>query len=306
MKWRPRDEASVVVEIRGLVERYGAKSFWFVDDEFLGPPGRSAQRLLNFARLLGPLGVEFGFDARADAVAALTPSLLAVLRGAGLRVVSMGIESGSQRQLDRMGKGLRVEANLRAIEALRAAGLDYRFGFIMYDRGTTREDLRDNLAFLRFAGPQRICNTGPFRLLNAEFPEIGSRLYRALGIRSPQFASDTPPDLPRLSEEQLGYRIHDRSVARHRALLRSLALAVVEPRMVARSLGPNSAPQDIWFGPNLLARNVAAMNAFLDCHQWLLDRLDERLDDHDALAALSAVFIQALWRREQELRPCPS
>lgn len=282
MLWRPRSPEKMFDEIVQLVSRYGVRKFWFADDEFVGPPRVGVPRLLQFAELLtsSALDIEFGFDARANGITAFTQVQLAYLRRAGLRVVAMGLESGSQGALDRMNKGMRVESNREAVTRLREASIDYRYGFIMYDEQTTLRDLRDNINFLRFAEPHKICNTGAFRLLNAEFPEVGTPLFKRYGLETHTVNLKAAGDFPRLDESQLGYNFACHVVSHYRRLLLKLACEEVEPTMIPRRENESPFCADVWYGVNSDARNVAVMQAFLGCHEWLLDRI-EGLNEHN-------------------------
>lgn len=273
MRWRPRSPEVIVEEVKQLVSVFGVKAFWFVDDEFIGPPMTGVSRVMRLADLLRPIGIEFGFDARANGVTAFTVDELAELRDAGLRVVSIGIESGSDDVLQRLRKGIRVETNWEAISRLRSAGIDYRYGFIMYDRLTSPEDLRANLRFLRLAGSHRICNSGAFRLLNSEFPVVGSPLHYELALNGHAVRESSCFDMPRISESELGYTFKDLRVESYRSHMRQLAAQAVAPEMIEKQANGTSLENDLWFGVNTHPRNVTVMDAFLECHEWLLDRI---------------------------------
>ena len=68
---------------------------------------------------------------------------------AGLRDVFLGIESGSQRCLDRMNKRTTLQQNAAALSLLRDYGIEPQVGFIMFEADSTLEDLRSNLTFLK-------------------------------------------------------------------------------------------------------------------------------------------------------------
>lgn len=274
MKWRHRSPDQVVSEIGHVVENHGVRRFWFVDDEFLGIPKEQGRRALEIARLILDSGIEteWGFDTRANGIAGLPADGLQLLRASGVRVVAMGLESGSQAALKRLHKGMQVKSNWDAVERLREAGIEHRFGFIMYDQGTTLEDLRLNVDFVRFAEPHRICNTGPFRLLNAEYPEVGTPLAIKLGIGSTTAEALSQQNKPKLSQDGLGYTFNDARVARIREMLFTFAQRVVEPAMTPRPIEEPFLLSEVWWeGTNYLPENVAAMSAFLDVHDWVLN-----------------------------------
>lgn len=76
---------------------------------------------------------------------------LPVLKRHGLRLIEVGIESGSDRQLQYIGKQATVKDNLRAVNLLRDNGIRIGLDFIMFYPDQTLEDLRQNLNFLRRA-----------------------------------------------------------------------------------------------------------------------------------------------------------
>jgi radical SAM superfamily enzyme YgiQ (UPF0313 family) len=74
---------------------------------------------------------------------------IATLKQSGLRLVEMGIEAGSQRQLDRLNKAASVKQNIDAIRLLQVNGIEIGLDFIMFYPDQTIEDLQANLDYLR-------------------------------------------------------------------------------------------------------------------------------------------------------------
>jgi len=85
-------------------------------------------------------------NCRADAV---EPELFAEMRDAGLFLVYMGLESGSDAGLETLNKGVDVRQNLAAVRVLKQLGLTFEFGFMLFDPSTTFASVRENIAFLR-------------------------------------------------------------------------------------------------------------------------------------------------------------
>jgi hypothetical protein len=71
------------------------------------------------------------------------------MRDAGLYLVYMGLESGSDEGLKTLHKQMTVEQNLRAVETLKSIDLMWEYGFMLLDPSSTFEAVRENLAFLR-------------------------------------------------------------------------------------------------------------------------------------------------------------
>jgi radical SAM superfamily enzyme YgiQ (UPF0313 family) len=119
---RPLTE--VVDELEGIAE----SEIYIIDDDFLV----SAARLGEFLALLRARRVRkrylcFG---RADFIAG-HPDLIAEFRSLGLRTIIVGLESFSDGELDGYVKASQASDNVRAIEVMRANGVDCYAGIIV-------------------------------------------------------------------------------------------------------------------------------------------------------------------------------
>ncbi len=123
------------------------------DDEF------QTARILEIALRLREEKLHLGFDsyARADQVFNRHQSrewhtsrirMWRELQRAGLSRLFIGIESGSKIQLARYGKGIRPTESIMAIRILSALGIEFRFGFIMFDPLVNLDELLENISFL--------------------------------------------------------------------------------------------------------------------------------------------------------------
>lgn len=147
---RTRRPAEVVKEMLSLHEDRGITIFLFQDDDF---PlfGKVWQRWagefideLHKADLPGR--AIWKINCRADAV---EPGLFARMRDAGLYIVYMGLESGTEEGLSTLNKGITVEQNLRAVRILKQLGIMFEFGFMLLDPSSTFASVRANVDFLR-------------------------------------------------------------------------------------------------------------------------------------------------------------
>lgn len=147
---RTRRPAEVAREMRTLYDELGATVLLFQDDDFpiFGPAWhRWCRELLQEIARQDLIGkVLWKINCRADAV---DPQLLAEMRDAGLYLVYMGLESGSEEGLRTLHKQITVDQNIRAVETLKALGIAFDFGFMMLDPSSTFESILDNVAFLR-------------------------------------------------------------------------------------------------------------------------------------------------------------
>jgi hypothetical protein len=147
---RTRKPAEVVGEMKKLHDEQDATIFLFQDDDFplAGPVWqrwtREFLRELHHAGLPGR--VIWKISCRADVV---EPKLFIEMREAGLYMVYMGLESGSEDGLDTLHKQISVEQNIRAVNTLKSIGIAYAYGFMMFDPSTTFESIHENVEFLR-------------------------------------------------------------------------------------------------------------------------------------------------------------
>lgn len=147
---RTRKPAEVVREMEMLHEEHGTTIFLFQDDDF---PlfGQVWRRWANeFVDELERTGLSrkviWKMNCRADAV---DRDLFIRMRDAGLYLVYMGLESGSEQGLETLHKQINVEQNLKAVETLKSIGLMFEYGFMLLDPSSTFESIRENIQFLR-------------------------------------------------------------------------------------------------------------------------------------------------------------
>ncbi len=147
---RLRRPEAVVREMRMLHEEQGISIFLFQDDDFplFGPKWRAwAGRLCDEIEAAGLADrIIWKLNCRADAV---DPALLSRMRRAGLYLVYMGLESGTEQGLVTLHKQITVEQNLAAVRMLKDIGLRFEFGFMLLDPSSTFASVRENIEFLR-------------------------------------------------------------------------------------------------------------------------------------------------------------
>ena len=153
---RVRKPAKVVEEMLHLLQHHHVRIILFQDDDFplWGPAGRRwADELVE--RMYDAGLVErmiWKISCRAEYV---EYELFRKLRDAGLFLVYMGIESGTEQGLKVLNKEMTVEQNLAAVRTLKELGLNVSYGFMLFDPTSTFESVRENLVFLK-----NICGDG--------------------------------------------------------------------------------------------------------------------------------------------------
>ncbi len=202
---RTRRPAAVVEEMRALHEERDTHIFLFQDDDFplFGPVWkRWAGQFVDELHCAGLAGkVIWKINCRADAV---DRDLFVRMRDAGLYLVYMGLESGSEEGLETLHKQITVEQNLRAVQLLKGIDLMWEYGFMLLDPSSTFDSVRQNLAFLRTILADGCLPVTFCRML----PYDGTPIKDAL-VRSGRLLGDVcNPDYdfldPRLSEFYAG------------------------------------------------------------------------------------------------------
>ncbi len=150
-RYTARSPESVVNEIRELSRLYRPDHLWIVDDIFGLKPGW----IERFAEIAARERVRVPFRCllRADGV---TPAVTRALSAAGCRTAWIGAESGSQRVLDAMEKGIRVEQIAEAARGLHDAGIEVGFFLQFGYPGETRDDIEQTLQMVRRCRPDDI------------------------------------------------------------------------------------------------------------------------------------------------------
>jgi radical SAM superfamily enzyme YgiQ (UPF0313 family) len=146
-KIRFRSPGNIVEELRILNRDYGIKEFRFADEIFTINKKwcyEICDRIIK-----KKLDISWTCDARADH---MTVELAKKLHAAGCWSVSMGIESGSQRVLDRIKKDITLQQVRDAVLAAHKGGLGVRAFFMLGFPFETKEDIERTIAFAKSCG----------------------------------------------------------------------------------------------------------------------------------------------------------
>jgi radical SAM superfamily enzyme YgiQ (UPF0313 family) len=122
-KWRARSAQHVVEEFRHL-QALGYGAVYFVDDHFLLQP----KRIEAICQGLGThdIRIQWGCEGRVDSVA---QHLFPAMAKAHCRTIMFGIESGSQKILDRLKKEQTLAEVETAVASAKKAGIEIVHGF---------------------------------------------------------------------------------------------------------------------------------------------------------------------------------
>ena len=140
---RLKDVDKFINEIRYLVEEKEVRYFYVYDDTFTVKKAR-AMEILKKIKELNYEDVNFQCLTRANLV---DDELVEALKKANFVRVSMGVESGSDRILSIVNKGVKKEDYVRACKKLSDAGIETRGSFILGHPFETKETLIQSINF---------------------------------------------------------------------------------------------------------------------------------------------------------------
>jgi anaerobic magnesium-protoporphyrin IX monomethyl ester cyclase len=150
-RFRMRSPKNAVDEIEFLHKTYGANQFTFYDDAFTVDQGRASEICLEIRKR--KLKIKWDCETRVDMV---TKELLRNMRDAGCIAIWFGVESGSQRVIDAMGKGFSLTQTMNAFNWAKEAGLMAVAGAILGFPGETRESAWETIKLLEKINPDDV------------------------------------------------------------------------------------------------------------------------------------------------------
>jgi radical SAM superfamily enzyme YgiQ (UPF0313 family) len=164
-RYNSRSPENVVEEIVWLRRHFQPDHLWFADDIFGLKPGWVER--FGDAVKAASAATPFKIQARVDL---LHEEAVAGLKQAGCKTVWVGAESGSQKILDAMDKGTKVEQIYAAAERLRRRGIEVCFFLQFGYPGETDEDIEKTIKMVRDCQPDDIG-------ISVSYPLPGTRFY---------------------------------------------------------------------------------------------------------------------------------
>jgi len=220
-KVRYRSVDNVIEELKNLRDKYNFKSLFFWDYSIT----LNREWMLEFADKYKKNGftAPISANSRADA-ACRNEDALKRLSEVGLKLVHIGYESGSQRILDFIKKGITVEQSIKATEICKKYGLLVRGLFMLGFPGETKEDVQATINLIKKIKP----DVYSFSYLT---PVPGSELYqyckeRNLSlVKSHDEFADYSPTKPKIKgvdynylksavEDAFGLQFHSRTLGK--------------------------------------------------------------------------------------------
>ncbi|MGB7849107.1 MAG: radical SAM protein [Candidatus Acidiferrum sp.] len=169
---RRRKPASVADELEWLIGRYQPDMAWMADDVFTIHPGWLSQYAEELRRRR--LQLPFECISRADR---LSPKVIETLAEMGCFRVWIGSESGSQRVLDAMQRGVTVEQVQSAVVLCRSHGIQTGMFLMWGYEGEELEDIEATVQHVKRTNPDLFFTTVAYPIKGTPyFSEIAGRV----------------------------------------------------------------------------------------------------------------------------------
>ena len=128
-------------ELDILVNKYQIQNIYFIDDFFTF----DFERIYKLCDILKKYNLKWGCQTRTDYV---DENLLKAMNNAGCVYISYGVESGSQKILDKSTKNLKINSVAKIINLTRKLGIYAHFNMIYGFPNETKQDFMQSINFM--------------------------------------------------------------------------------------------------------------------------------------------------------------
>jgi len=170
-RWRPLDAPAALGKIRALVKRFGLDCVSFREDNFFV----NRARVEAIARGLVEEGprIKWAASCRINYFDKYDDAFIGLLKRSGCALLTFGVESGNDRVLEFVRKGISVESVLRVAKRVQAAGIRGTYHFMGGFPSETPDEFIDTCRLidqLRRLGPDAVVRE---MSIFAPYPGVG-------------------------------------------------------------------------------------------------------------------------------------
>lgn len=142
-KYRMRSPENIICEVEYLFRKLNRKKILILDDTFTA----DSSRFFSFADLIKKHRIDFEYriESRGDV---LSEEVLQELKESNCKVVHVGIESGSQRVIDKIAKNINLEKTTYLVKKGREIGIHMVASFIIGHYCDTLDTIMETLSLM--------------------------------------------------------------------------------------------------------------------------------------------------------------
>lgn len=201
-KWRALSAFNVIEQIEYLIKNFALDGIDIVADNFFVDKKRVSDICTEIIKR--KIKATWHADCRIDYLARYDDSFIQLLKESGCKVLTFGVESGSQRILDSIHKDISLDEVFKVHEKLNKGGISPSYHFMAGFPGETKKDLLEtyNVMMKLYYQHPKTKHVGP----SIYTPYPGTPLYYKcveMGYRSPERLEDwaildgmKSPDMP--------------------------------------------------------------------------------------------------------------
>lgn len=141
-KARYRSAESIISEIKECKSKYEIKNFVFWSDLFTADKGK----ILELCEKISAENLDINWSANSR-VDTIDEELLSAMKKSGCSLISLGIESGSQKILDKIGKRITKQQAENAVKLIKQKGLKVFAYFVIGLPWETENDIMETIDF---------------------------------------------------------------------------------------------------------------------------------------------------------------
>ena len=235
-RYRVRSIDHVVGEVKWAKQNFPEVKEIFFDDDTLTD---NLPRVEALAKELGKLGIVWSCNAKAN----VPRKTLEVLKDNGLRLLLVGYESGNQKILHNIKKGLLVDVARRFTKDCHELGIVIHGTFILGLPGETKETIQQTLEFAKEINPHTIqislAAPYPGTFLYRQAKENGWLYNEEIDLLTGEGTQIAPLDYPHLSHTEIFNSVEDfyrKFYFRPSKIASILGEMIMSPEMLKRRL----------------------------------------------------------------------
>ncbi len=165
-RWRGHSDSRVIEELKHLHEKYRIREIEFLDDTFT----LNKHRAIRIARRIVKEGLDISWSA-SSRVDTFTEEVAEAMKKSGCHTIYFGIESGSRKTLNFIGKGITPEQSISAVKKAKRHKLRALGSFVIGFPEETKEDIKKTIKFSKKVGVD-------FAQFTIATPYPGTRLWK--------------------------------------------------------------------------------------------------------------------------------
>ena len=187
-KIRLRSAGNIIDELK-LIAKQGYKEVFFRDETFTA----NKQRVLEVATAIRENDLDLTWIC-SSRIGSIDEEMIRVMAQSGCHMIRVGVESGSQRILDNVKKGINLGQTEQLMDLAHRHGVDVHAHMMLGMPGETRETVEETIRFIKRIRPSIVT----FGICT---PYPGTKLFEEVALLHPDIEDGSACNLSKLHQE---------------------------------------------------------------------------------------------------------